>query len=357
MAKQRAAKPEASTTDQWLKARRSGIGGSDIAAIVGLSPWKTAFHVYLDKTQPHAPEKKETEQQELGKAYESAILDVYEKRVGCELERRSNAISRHPWVDYFMGSYDAVAKWPLVPDGKEIAHNALVGPWVVDAKNVDGSKSDEWGKDGSDVCPEDLAIQMLWYCGIGAFPKGDLAAAIGNRTVRIITIKSDQEIIDWLQQRAHAFWNDHVLKGVPPTLDTYHRSAFALVKKIHGGLVPEAVKLHPTQHLERLLREYFTGQALESVGKKMATAAKTALLEINGNAAAAEIVGTEWGFTAKKVKKAAYSVEATEYLDFRVKAPKNMKPVLAEAEELILRLAQAGIDRRALASASEEETE
>ena len=34
----------------WLAERRSGIGGSDIAAILGLSPWKTAVDVWLDKT-------------------------------------------------------------------------------------------------------------------------------------------------------------------------------------------------------------------------------------------------------------------------------------------------------------------
>ena len=33
----------------WLEERRKGIGGSDVAAIMGLSPWKTAYQVYQDK--------------------------------------------------------------------------------------------------------------------------------------------------------------------------------------------------------------------------------------------------------------------------------------------------------------------
>ena len=35
--------------DAWLAARRSGIGGSDIAAICGLSPYQTPYDVWLDK--------------------------------------------------------------------------------------------------------------------------------------------------------------------------------------------------------------------------------------------------------------------------------------------------------------------
>ena len=32
--------------------RSKRIGGSDIAAILGISPWKTAFQLWQDKTQP-----------------------------------------------------------------------------------------------------------------------------------------------------------------------------------------------------------------------------------------------------------------------------------------------------------------
>lgn len=34
---------------EWLKNRQTGIGGSDVAAILGLSKWKTPLDVYNDK--------------------------------------------------------------------------------------------------------------------------------------------------------------------------------------------------------------------------------------------------------------------------------------------------------------------
>ena len=35
--------------DEWLAYRRYGIGGSDAAAILGISPWRTARDLYYDK--------------------------------------------------------------------------------------------------------------------------------------------------------------------------------------------------------------------------------------------------------------------------------------------------------------------
>ena len=45
------------TREQWLEERRKGIGGSDAAAIAGLSPWKSPVAVWLEKTGQVEPEE------------------------------------------------------------------------------------------------------------------------------------------------------------------------------------------------------------------------------------------------------------------------------------------------------------
>ena len=35
--------------EEWLAYRRKGIGGSDVAALLGISPWRTARDLYFDK--------------------------------------------------------------------------------------------------------------------------------------------------------------------------------------------------------------------------------------------------------------------------------------------------------------------
>ncbi|EAE5413960.1 hypothetical protein C6R77_15640, partial [Listeria monocytogenes] len=42
---------------QWLLTRRLGIGGSDAGIIMGLNQYKTAFELWLDKTDQVLPDE------------------------------------------------------------------------------------------------------------------------------------------------------------------------------------------------------------------------------------------------------------------------------------------------------------
>lgn len=43
------AKTKRLSYDEWVAQRRHGIGGSDVAAILGVNPYKTPYHVWLEK--------------------------------------------------------------------------------------------------------------------------------------------------------------------------------------------------------------------------------------------------------------------------------------------------------------------
>ena len=46
----------------WLRMRSGGIGGSDAAVIAGLSPWKSPYELYLEKTgEAAAPDLSDNE--------------------------------------------------------------------------------------------------------------------------------------------------------------------------------------------------------------------------------------------------------------------------------------------------------
>lgn len=36
--------------EEWLRYRKQGIGGSDVAAILGISKWNSAISLWLNKT-------------------------------------------------------------------------------------------------------------------------------------------------------------------------------------------------------------------------------------------------------------------------------------------------------------------
>lgn len=302
-----------SQRSKWLAERRTGIGGSDAAAILGVSKRKTALHVWSEK-MGLSEDFPSTERMKMGLRMEKAILQEYQSRVKCKMVYPSakGEVLRHPDLPFLLGSLDAIAS-----KGSE--------RWVVDAKNVDWMFSESWGADGSGKAPEDLVVQVLHYMMVGGFPKADLAALFGGNTLRIVTIHRDDNLIAKMRELEIDFWNKHVVSGVPPAPDFQHPATADVIKTLNGSVEERTVTFTPTKHLAFVLEAFHLGSKLESKGRNLKTAAKNELVWLMGSANRAEIDGTGFSITRKLVKKEAYSVEATSYVDTRVKMPKGLE--------------------------------
>src|SRR4051812_14685969 len=66
--------------DKWLIARRQGIGGSDVAAVLGVSPWRSALALYVEKISAEPPDEKSSEIADWGRHFEPLILKQYSMR-------------------------------------------------------------------------------------------------------------------------------------------------------------------------------------------------------------------------------------------------------------------------------------
>ena len=73
------------TREQFLLDRKKGIGGSDVASILGVSPFRTALEVYHDKTRPELVFDEPTEDMQRGVRVEKYILQEYSERSEVEL--------------------------------------------------------------------------------------------------------------------------------------------------------------------------------------------------------------------------------------------------------------------------------
>jgi phage-type endonuclease len=62
--------------EQWLKARQTGIGGSDVAPILGISKWTTPLDVYNEKVAD-TPTEKDSDPMEWGRRLEPVIRQAY----------------------------------------------------------------------------------------------------------------------------------------------------------------------------------------------------------------------------------------------------------------------------------------
>jgi putative phage-type endonuclease len=62
---------------EWLELRRKGLGGSDVATAMGLSPWKSPMQLYLEKTGEIDPEPLTSEVVYWGTVLESVIANRF----------------------------------------------------------------------------------------------------------------------------------------------------------------------------------------------------------------------------------------------------------------------------------------
>lgn len=187
--------------NDFLTTRRQGIGGSDIAAILGLSQFKTALDVYLSKTTDQ-PEQ-QGEHLYWGHALENPIIDRFVRDTGANVIKQPE-MRRHPQHQWAIANADA-----LITNGDTIEA-------ILEIKTSSAFKSREWGADDTDEVPIEYIAQVQWYMWIYDVQEAYLAALIGGNQYRQYHITRDDELIAILAEKAQAFWQNHVIPRIPP---------------------------------------------------------------------------------------------------------------------------------------------
>lgn len=186
----------------WLEERRGGIGGSDAAAAVGLSPYKTPYQLYLEKRGEVEPEDlSNNERVEWGIRLEDAVAEGYMARTGWRVHR-VNKIQRHPHLPFMLANLD----------------RRIVGAKRgLEIKTVDdlAAKFGEWGPTGTDLVPTTYHLQVMHYYAVTGYEEFDVAALVGGNELRIYHIPRDESVIADLVKLEGLFW-EGVEAGIPP---------------------------------------------------------------------------------------------------------------------------------------------
>ncbi|PED34781.1 hypothetical protein COJ37_30290 [Bacillus cereus] len=188
---------------EWLKWRKSGIGGSDIGAIVGISKYKSPIGVYLEKTGSAPDAKIESEAAYWGTVMEDIIAREFVKRTEMKVRRR-NAILQHPEYEWALANVD------------RIIINKERGNGILEIKTASEYLKKEWE---SDEIPEQYIVQIQWYFFVTGLQWGYFAALVGGNKFVIKEIERDDELIGYLVDIAKDFWLNNVKKNEPPMFD------------------------------------------------------------------------------------------------------------------------------------------
>lgn len=185
-------------TEAERQKRKGYIGSSDMAAILGLSKWKNAYDVWLDKTRKVDDEDIQSEAAEAGTIFEPGVINWAEKELG-PLDRNVEII---------------VAEFHLID---HLDAQKIDGKEPVEAKTAGlfGPLSEDWGEGGTDELPDSYIVQCHHHmictnkeiCYVPAF--------LGGRGFVMFHVNKDQTIADTVMEAALDFW-DHVEADDPP---------------------------------------------------------------------------------------------------------------------------------------------
>lgn len=188
----------------WLKQRQSGIGGSDIAAIVGLNPFKTPTQVWQSKIEPIDGDE-QSEAAYWGNALEQVVAQEYQRRTGRKVQR-INTMMRHPNFPFALANIDRAVVNPDISGNVRWRVDRLTTDRLLECKTANGFAVKKWGESGSDYVPDEYLVQCQWYMGVTGANICDLAVLIGGQDFRIYSIPRDDDLIGDLLVQGAAFW-------------------------------------------------------------------------------------------------------------------------------------------------------
>lgn len=296
--------------DDWLAIRRTGIGSSDIAGVLGLSPWSSPYTVWADK-RGLTPPVEETEQMAVGTALEEPIARLFQKR-HCRPVRRVRAILRHPEYPFALANLDRVT------DG---------GRAVVEIK----ATGQRW-----DGVPDQYMVQVQWQLGVTDLPMGYLVPLAGTR-LDIIPIRRDDGLIADMLAAASAFWRK-VQDGTEPDPTAAEGDARILALLHPGDTALPPVDLTGDLRATDMLTAYLVSQATEKRAKEAKDQAANSLRTILGDATKATMNGrtvATWSrFTERRLDSKALQAECPDiYGRFVRENPKQAFRVYGGDEE------------------------
>lgn len=240
---------------EWLKARKTGVGGSEVAAILGLSNYATPYTVWLDKTNRSVPDDM-SEAAYWGIELEDIIAREFSKRSGLKIQK-VNLMMRHETYTYAIANIDRAIVNPAISGTVRFKDGALTTDQIYEGKTSSAYFDKMWGDELSDAIPEYYLCQVMWYLGITGTQKCHLAVLIGGQKYKQFLIERDEELIAMLFAEAGIFWRDFVLADIPPDPINLGDCALRWSKSMGGVIEADeamAQKLAEYKELKALMK-------------------------------------------------------------------------------------------------------
>lgn len=264
----------------WLEERQQGIGASDAAGVLGLSPWATPLSVYHSKVDPIEEQEQPTLPMWLGLRLEDVVAELFTARTGLQT-RGDNQLHRHPAQPWLVAHLD----YRVLGRPKEL----------VECKTQFNRAG--WGEPGTDEVPVYYWVQAQHEMLVTVAMKVWMPVLFGTYDFAVYEIDRDNEFIDRWEQAADDFWHNHVVARIPPPL-----SGDEFSRKVVRARWPEhddVLKVLPPER-ELLVLRLRDEEAKLKEQEEVTAALRNRVLDLIGDAAGIE---GSWGKITWKTTK------------------------------------------------------
>lgn len=274
--------PADADRDVWLNARRSGLGSSDIAAILGISRYGNALSVYHDKTGGLPLDGDDSEPALWGRAFEETVAREWARR-NRSVVRRVGLVQNvdRPWQ---MCTLDRrVLECPLADGAEKCA---------VEIKCRDKMKASQFRAGVAD----DVLVQTLWQADTCGFDHVHAAVLIGGNDYRqyVIRVADHTQLVDDLRAAGERAWQQITERRAPVLAADADPD---VLLDLYGRLHPDragVVDITRDVDTQDAVGDYLDAHNDLVAAEKRKKAAKARILAGLGGAEAATVLDRTW---------------------------------------------------------------
>jgi putative phage-type endonuclease len=204
----------------WLAWRRTGIGASDVAGILGLSPWASPWSIWADKTGLVVDDS-DSLAMEFGRRAEKMIASWFTAKTGLYVTGQQERCTGDE------GHHLCTVDGHVTEDGSDLAPGFYPMPLGVFEIKTTKDTPKKWAENGVPIqykCQGQWAMHVtgtdhLWFAV--------LHMAFGAPDLHVYELARDNDDVATLVERVDRFWWEHVRTGVPPEADAHQATTWA----------------------------------------------------------------------------------------------------------------------------------
>ncbi|WP_424183826.1 YqaJ viral recombinase family protein [Actinokineospora sp. G85] len=255
-------------SSEWVAARASRLGGSEVAAVLGLSPYESRFSLW-HKKKGLVPPTSDNDSMRWGRILESPIAAVFaEQHPEARVRRTGSWVNRaRPWQ---LATPDRLV---ALPDDERV---------LLEVKTAHDATG--WGEPGTDEVPVYYRAQVLWQLDTLGLSRAFVAVLIGGSEYREYLVPYVADEVELLRAAAREFLGS-LDRDERPNLDE-HAVTYRTVRELHPDIDDVEVEIDPA-----LAERYRAAVAEHKVAEVAKQCAAVEVLDVLGRARRAVVDG------------------------------------------------------------------